>query len=194
MAPGSKNKFGAALVEPAPPWSTFGAPVVKSDFFQRQIYCIEESTCEIVGTFPRHQQTFGAPPMIRRPGNCAPVVTPLVDTSNWRQEETRRTRTTLFGQTKIAPRASGNEALCIKLVKNGCFAAHIQKVVGQSQTLYFDTSLSEVTCPRMTWSKQILVNLARRSRLVLPVAIRWNLLAIYSFQSEPSNCRIIKIF
>ena len=27
----------------APPWSKFGAPMVKSEFFRRQIYCIEDS-------------------------------------------------------------------------------------------------------------------------------------------------------
>jgi len=36
-----------------PPWSKFGAPMVKSEFFWRQIYCIEESTCDIVETFRR---------------------------------------------------------------------------------------------------------------------------------------------
>ena len=37
-----KNKFGAPLVEP--------------ELFRKQIYCIEESTCEIVGTFRRLPQ------------------------------------------------------------------------------------------------------------------------------------------
>jgi len=30
--------------------------------FQKQMYCIEESTCDIVGTFRRLPQSFGAPP------------------------------------------------------------------------------------------------------------------------------------
>jgi len=34
------------------------------EVFRKQIYCIEESTCDIFGGF-------------RRPGNCAPLVTPL---------------------------------------------------------------------------------------------------------------------
>jgi len=34
------------------------------------MYCIEEQTCDIVTTFWR-------PPMIRRPGHCGPLVTPL---------------------------------------------------------------------------------------------------------------------
>jgi len=53
MAPGAKTKFGALMFEP--------------EIFRKQIHCIEESTCDIFGTF-------------RRPGNCAPLaplVTPL---------------------------------------------------------------------------------------------------------------------
>jgi len=34
------------------------------EVFRKQMYCIEESTCDIVGTF-------------RRPGHCARLVTPL---------------------------------------------------------------------------------------------------------------------
>ena len=67
MAPGEKNKFGASVVEPAPPWSKFGAPMSKSEFFRRQIYCIEESTYDIVGTFRHLQQSFDAPAVIQRP-------------------------------------------------------------------------------------------------------------------------------
>ena len=51
----------------APPWSKFTAPMVKSEFFRRQIYRIEESTCDIVGTFRRLPQSFGAPAVIQRP-------------------------------------------------------------------------------------------------------------------------------
>ena len=53
MAPGTKKHFAAAVVELAPPWSKFGAPMVKPEHFQKQIYYIEESTCEIVRTFRR---------------------------------------------------------------------------------------------------------------------------------------------
>jgi len=60
-----------------PPWSKFGVPTVKSEFFRGQIYCIEESTCDIVGTFRRLQQLFSARIVNWRPGNCAPLVTPL---------------------------------------------------------------------------------------------------------------------
>ena len=45
MAPGTRNKFGAPAFEP--------------DVFRKQMYCIEESTCDIVRTF-------------RPPGNCGP--------------------------------------------------------------------------------------------------------------------------
>jgi len=44
-------------------------------------YCIEESTCDIVGTFRRLHSHSTPPVVIRRPGNCsplAPLVTPLV--------------------------------------------------------------------------------------------------------------------
>jgi len=33
------------------------------DVFRKEMYCIEDSTCDIVGTF-------------RRPGNCAPLSPP----------------------------------------------------------------------------------------------------------------------
>jgi len=45
------------------------------------MYCIEESSCDIVGTFRRSPQPFGAPRSDSTPGNCtplAPLVTPLV--------------------------------------------------------------------------------------------------------------------
>jgi len=61
MVPGAKNKFGAPMFAPK--------------VFRKQMYSIEESTCDIVGTFLR-------PAVIRCPGNCAalvPLVTPLAD-------------------------------------------------------------------------------------------------------------------
>jgi len=48
--------------------------------------CIEESTCDIVGTFYRSPQSFGAPVVIRRTGNCAPLaplITPLKDNDEY---------------------------------------------------------------------------------------------------------------
>jgi len=56
MAPGAKSKFGAPVVEPAPSWSKFGALVVEPELFRKQIYCTEESTYDIVGTFWRLPQ------------------------------------------------------------------------------------------------------------------------------------------
>ena len=52
----------------------------ESEVFRKPIHCVEESTCDIVGTFRRSPQSFSAPIVIRRPGNCAPLpafVTPL---------------------------------------------------------------------------------------------------------------------
>jgi len=37
------------------------------------MYCIEESTCDIAGTFLRPTQWFGAPTVIWRPSNCVPL-------------------------------------------------------------------------------------------------------------------------
>jgi len=70
MAPGAGSKFGA--------------PMFEAEVFWKQIYCIEESACDIVETFQRPAQWFGAPfsdstppavirppIVIRLPGNCA---------------------------------------------------------------------------------------------------------------------------
>jgi len=46
MAPGAKSKFGAPMFEP--------------EVFQKQIYCTEGSTRDIVGTFRHPWQSFGA--------------------------------------------------------------------------------------------------------------------------------------
>jgi len=58
MAPGARSKYGTLMFEP--------------EVFRKQLYCIEESTYDIVGTFRRSPQSFGAPVVIRRPGNCSP--------------------------------------------------------------------------------------------------------------------------
>jgi len=44
--------------------SKFGALMFEPEVFRKQMYCIEESTCDIVGPF-------------RRPGNCASLITPF---------------------------------------------------------------------------------------------------------------------
>jgi len=46
MASGARNKFGAPMFEP--------------EVFRKQMYCIEKRTCDIVGTFRRSPQSFGA--------------------------------------------------------------------------------------------------------------------------------------
>jgi len=66
MVPGARSKFGA--------------PVFEFEVFWKQMYCIEESTCHIAGTFRRPPQCFSAPIVIRRPENCDllfPLLTPL---------------------------------------------------------------------------------------------------------------------
>jgi len=53
--------------------SEFGAPMFEPEVFRKQMCCIEESVVTFLGP-------FGAPAVIRRPGNCAPhppVVTHL---------------------------------------------------------------------------------------------------------------------
>ena len=63
--------------------------MVKSEFFRRQIYCIEKTTCDIVGTFRCLQQQFGAPAVIQHPHSelapgelcspCPPCYTPVCE-------------------------------------------------------------------------------------------------------------------
>ena len=51
--------------------SKFGAPTFEPELFQTQVYCTEESTCDILGTFRHPPQWFGArgvapiPPLLR---------------------------------------------------------------------------------------------------------------------------------
>jgi len=53
------------------PRSNIGEPSFEPEVFRKQIHCIEESTCYIVGSFRRSPQSFGASIVIRVPGNCA---------------------------------------------------------------------------------------------------------------------------
>jgi len=57
MAPAARNKFGALMFE--------------TEIFRNQMYCIEESACDILGSLGP-LQSFGAPIAIRHPENCAP--------------------------------------------------------------------------------------------------------------------------
>ena len=61
MAPGARSKFGVPMFEP--------------EVFRKQMYCIEERTCDTVGTFWRPSQSFGARGIVPR---CPPLVTPLI--------------------------------------------------------------------------------------------------------------------
>jgi len=48
-------------------------PMFEPEACQKQVYCVEESICGIVGPFLRPPQSFGAPIVIRCPRNCAPL-------------------------------------------------------------------------------------------------------------------------
>ena len=64
MAPGARCKFGTPIFEP--------------EVFRKQMYCIEEGTCDIAGIVWRVRnhsappQYFSALRVIGRPGDCAP--------------------------------------------------------------------------------------------------------------------------
>ena len=62
MAPGARSKYGA--------------PIFDLEVFRNEMYCIEESNCEIVGIFRRHPQWLSIPILIRRPENCTPLAPP----------------------------------------------------------------------------------------------------------------------
>ena len=49
-----------------------GAPMIELEVVRKQIYCIEESTCDIFVTFRRPRVDSASPVVVRRPGNCAP--------------------------------------------------------------------------------------------------------------------------
>jgi len=55
MAPGARSKFDTLMFDP--------------EVFRNHVQCIEEITCDIVGTFWR-------PAVIRRPGIVPPFLTP----------------------------------------------------------------------------------------------------------------------
>jgi len=72
LAPGARSKFETPKFEP--------------EVFRKQMYCIEERTSDIVGT-------FGALVIqrivIQRPGDCGllPLVTPLPYCKMWKKSE-----------------------------------------------------------------------------------------------------------
>jgi len=64
MVPWARSKFGASMLEP--------------EVFLKEMYCNEERTCEIVGTFPRPPQSFGTPQSFGVPiVNCASLLPSL---------------------------------------------------------------------------------------------------------------------
>ena len=42
-------------------WSKFGAPMFEPELFRKQIYCIEESACDIFGIFRRPRSDLAHP-------------------------------------------------------------------------------------------------------------------------------------
>ena len=55
----------------APPWSKFGAPVSNLSSFEGKFTVLKKVLATLLGL-------FGAPAVNWRPGNCAPLVTPLM--------------------------------------------------------------------------------------------------------------------
>jgi len=55
--------------------SDFGTPIFETEVFGKQMYCVEESTCDC-WDFSAPPQWFCAPLVIRRPGNYAPLAPP----------------------------------------------------------------------------------------------------------------------
>ena len=58
MAPEARSKFVAPMFEP--------------EVFRKQMFCIEESTCDVVGTLRRPSQSFGAPRSDSAPRQSCP--------------------------------------------------------------------------------------------------------------------------
>ena len=50
--------------------------MLEPKLFRKQIYFIEESACDIVGTLRRPRSHSAPPAAIWRPGNCAPLSLP----------------------------------------------------------------------------------------------------------------------
>ena len=113
--PGAKNKFGASLFE--------------TKVFREQMYCMEESTCDIVETFRRPPQWFGARgivppfPLSLRPW-LSPVVLLKTGSNPWRKISCW----CLIALTSYIPAANSSQNFfsrgrCTKavFVNRGCF-------------------------------------------------------------------------
>jgi len=57
--------------------ASLASPMFEPEEFRKQIYCIEESTCDVTLLGHAPPESFGSLMVIRRPGNCASLVTPL---------------------------------------------------------------------------------------------------------------------
>jgi len=57
--------------------ASFWCPMFGFEVFRKQMYWIEENSCDIVWTFWRPRSHLALSVMIRRPGKCAPLVTTL---------------------------------------------------------------------------------------------------------------------
>jgi len=85
-------------------------PMFETEVFRKLMHCIEESACDIVGTFRRSAQSFGAHAVIRRPGNCAPPCPPCYDLHRapvekpWKSQR----RSFIFQPTRIFFRSTWN--------------------------------------------------------------------------------------
>jgi len=62
---------GATRLDGAQSRSEFGSPMFEPELFRKQFHCIEESTCDMCGTF-RQPHSDSAPPPSLRP--CVAVI------------------------------------------------------------------------------------------------------------------------
>jgi len=58
MAPGARSKFGA--------------PTFETEVFRKHMFCIEQSTCDIVGAFRRHPRVVWRSRSDSMPGELRP--------------------------------------------------------------------------------------------------------------------------
>jgi len=98
MTPGARSKFDAPMFEP--------------EVFQKESYCVEESTCDIVGTF-RPTQRFG----VRTIVPPSPLVTPLA----MRDKYTRKSFSTFVKEYfKCTTQWLANECCGASLSREPC--------------------------------------------------------------------------
>jgi len=151
--------FGA----PKGPPKQVGAPVFEPEVFWKQMHCIEESICDIVGTLRHTLQSFGAPIVIRRPGNCAPVapsrVTILVSYRSTPESRTALQGRNEWGKGSTIPRApnhywgrwkSQQYHMCF-LQRNAFASERPQVRTGGRQSCFLPRAPSNLATPRLHW-------------------------------------------